>query len=74
MPIVPVVGRATRGQHKNNMKVELTRSELGRKAIRFRGPNTCNNLPNSAKSLEKFMDFKRRVSSKVHDLFGDYPV
>ena len=74
VPVVPVLGRVTRGQHRNNMKVELTRSELGRKAIRFRGPNTWNNLPHIAQGLEKFMDFKRWVSSKVHDVFGDHPV
>ncbi len=74
VPVVPVTGRITRGQHKHNVKVGMCRSELGRKAIRFRCPYTWNNLPVVAKGLERFLDFKRWVSAKVHDLFGDHPV
>ena len=56
------------------MKAPTCRSELGRRAVWYRGPSVWNNLPQVAKGLEKFMDFKRWVSARVHDLFGDHPV
>ena len=74
VPVVPVGNRMTRGAHINNMKVPMCRSDLGRKAIRYRGPTAWNRLPNVAKGIDMFVEFKRWVSARIHNLFGDHPV
>ena len=74
VPVVPVGARITRSQVVKNMNVPVCRSDLGRKGIRYRGPTMWNKLPLAAKGIEKFLDFKRWVSGRVHDVFGDHPV
>ncbi len=74
VPIVPTVSRLTRGQLPHNMEEPNIHSELGHKAISWRGPLCWNKLPNVAKCTDKFVEFKRYDSAKVYDLFGDHSV
>ncbi len=72
-PVIAVTGHRTRGAVGKSMVVVNLRSDTGRKAFSYHGPNSWNALPLQLRSIEIFNDFKKAVSEQVHDLFGDHP-
>ena len=73
VPVIEVTGRRARGAIGKSMTVSRLRSDTGRKAFSFRGPNSWNNLPLNLRCIDKFTEFKKAVSEQVHDLFGHHP-
>ena len=73
VPIVKVTNRNTRAAHGKCMRVVNLRSDMGRKAFTYMGPVNWNRLPLELWVIEKFDEFKKAISTQVHNLFGDHP-
>ena len=73
VPIVRATGQRTRGGVGKCMVVEKLKTDTGRKAISYQGPNFWNSLPWELRQLENVDEFKKAVSTQIHDLFGDHP-
>ncbi len=52
VPVMPVTGHVTRFATNKNMKVPLKRTNTGKKAFQFRGPDSWNQLDVSIKSID----------------------
>ena len=63
----------TRDKSSNDMIIAKVRSGMGQKGIAYRGPAYLNKLPQELKIVSISTQFKRMLSSMVHQLFGDHP-
>ena len=57
--------RRTRASNEHNIIVPDLKSNSGRKAIVYRGPQHWNKLPNHAKGCDKLISFQRIIESWI---------
>ena len=69
VPVLPVTGRRTRFAVGQNVKIPIKKTNMGKKAICYRGPVTWNSLEASAKLVEDFDEFKRLIRVEMSTRF-----
>ncbi len=73
VPARIVGGRRTRAVSSNNMIVPRLKTEKGKHAIAYRGPNHWNHMDNSLKAIERYESFKRELMKKSSMELDNHP-
>ena len=65
-------GRITRSSNTKTMDVPNVRTNIGRRAFSYKGPNHWNSLPNDTRSIVDKNEFRRTIS-KLNNHDVDHP-
>ena len=71
--VSPVVGRRTRSCATYCMKVPKTRTVLGQRAFRVRGPTQWNSILKELHVVKNLNSFKRQIAEKLRQPFENHP-